>query len=182
MRNKKGQFVKGHKPTNGFIKGHKRKVGKKLSEEVKNHLSKINTGKKITLKIREKMSKIAKEKGFGKWMIGKKASLETRKKLSENQKGNKCHFWRGGVTAINKIIRMSLEYRLWREAVFKRDNYTCVWCGARNGNGKRIELHPDHIKSFALFPELRFAIDNGRTLCIDCHKKTDTYAGKTTHN
>ena len=50
-----------------------------------------------------------------------------------------------------------------------------VCVAAMADNGKKIVLHADHIKPFAFFPKLRFAIDNGRTLCIDCHKKTDTY-------
>ena len=74
------------------------------------------------------------------------------------------------LTALSKRIRNSLEYRLWRQAVFQRDNYTCVFCGKHGG-----DLNADHIKPFALFPELRFAIDNGRTLCVPCHKLTDTF-------
>ena len=101
--------------------------------------------------------------------------IETRIKISNAQKGEKGSRWKGGVTEIHRLIRSSLEYRLWREAVFKRDNYTCIWCGAKNGNGYHVEINADHIKPFAYFPELRFAIDNGRTLCVDCHKKTDTY-------
>jgi hypothetical protein len=114
---------------------------------------------------------------------GQKRSEETKNKirlckLGKHQLGHsgaKHHNWKGGITPINKLIRHSLEYRLWREAVFKRDNYTCIWCGARSGKGKTVILHPDHIKQFAFYPELRFAIDNGRTLCIECHEKTDTY-------
>lgn len=76
---------------------------------------------------------------------------------------------------LNVQIRKSLEYRLWRESVFERDNYTCVLCGAHNGNGKAVVLQADHIKSFALYPELRVAIDNGRTLCLECHRATPNY-------
>lgn len=52
-------------------------------------------------------------------------------------------------------------------------DYKCVICG------KGGKLQSDHIKPFALYPELRFDVNNGRTLCISCHIKTDTYGGKT---
>lgn len=102
---------------------------------------------------------------------------EVRKKMSDARKGkptgrtgDKCHFWRGGVTQKNKSDRMSLGCRLWRKEVYERDNYTCVFCGQKGG-----KLNADHIKSFAKFPALRFDINNGRTLCVECHRKTDTY-------
>jgi hypothetical protein len=123
-----------------------------------------NKGMKTPQKTLDKLSIIRK---------GKKHSIKTRKKLADLHRGNKCLFWKGGLTQKNSLIRQSLEYRLWRESVFARDNYTCLWCGQRGG-----VLHPDHIKPFSLFPELRFAIDNGRTLCKECHKKTDTYGWK----
>lgn len=136
----------------------------------------------ITDETRKKLSKANK---------GKKRSDETRRKISESNKGKKCpwakpphysgekcHLWRGGVTSRNKKIRGSLEYKLWRKAVFERDNYTCVWCNVKSGDGKTIYLQADHIKPFAYFPKLRFNINNGRTLCIECHRKTDTYMGR----
>lgn len=92
---------------------------------------------------------------------------------SKGIKGEKNPSWKGGITKESLRIRHSKEYILWRSAVFLRDDYTCQICGIR---GKNIQA--DHIKPFSLFPQLRFAIDNGRTLCFSCHLKTDTWGGR----
>lgn len=81
--------------------------------------------------------------------------------------------WQGGKTPEHRKIRTSREYARWRKAVFERDDYTCQSCGTRGG-----ELHADHIKSFADHPDLRLDINNGRTLCAPCHRKTPNYAGR----
>ena len=60
--------------------------------------------------------------------------------------------------------RLTYSYRKWREMVLLRDDYTCTRCGATTD----LEVH--HIKHFADYPELREALDNGITLCEDCHK------------
>lgn len=114
--------------------------------------------------------------GNGKFCNKNCASKAVRKRYE----GEKHWAWKGGVTPINEKIRKSIEYKLWRESIFKRDNYICQECKIHNkeGLGKTIKLHAHHVKPFAWFPELRFAIDNGVTLCKDCHKATDTYGGK----
>jgi 5-methylcytosine-specific restriction endonuclease McrA len=77
---------------------------------------------------------------------------------------------RGSVSP-ERRIRYSPQMSAWRQAVFERDDYTCQLCGIRGG----VELNADHIKPFALYPELRFDLSNGRTLCVPCHRKTDTF-------
>jgi 5-methylcytosine-specific restriction endonuclease McrA len=88
----------------------------------------------------------------------------------KNRDGEANGRWKGGITPINHRIRGSKKYSEWRKSVFERDNYTCVFCGQRGG-----QLNADHIKPFSQFPELRFELSNGRTLCVPCHKTTDTY-------
>lgn len=104
---------------------------------------------------------------------------ERRGKPNLKMRGPANHRWMGGITGWQAKIRTSLEYKSWRREVFERDGYTCQMCGAHSGNGKAVELHADHIKPFALHPELRFALINGRTLCKTCHRKTDTFGGRT---
>ena len=167
--------LKGKQPPGGFLKG----------------TVPWTTGKKFLYKSRPKMKgKIAWNKGkkgvmpvaWNKgmkglqvaWNRGTKGLMPTpwnkgikRPELS----GEKHPSWKGGLTSKNQKIRNSFEYKLWRTAIFERDDYTCQDCCQRGG-----KLQADHIKPFSLFPELRLAIDNGRTLCIPCHKKTPTYS------
>jgi 5-methylcytosine-specific restriction endonuclease McrA len=72
----------------------------------------------------------------------------------------------------NRALRGSKKFEDWRKAVFERDNYTCQKCEARSKKGNPVYLEPHHIKQFAFYPELRFDINNGQTLCYKCHKKT----------
>jgi len=65
----------------------------------------------------------------------------------------------------NQLLRKSTSFKNWRNSVFKRDNYFCQECGSKN------DLHPHHIKRFAIYPDLRFEISNGLTLCSKCHGK-----------
>jgi hypothetical protein len=78
-----------------------------------------------------------------------------------------------GISTENEKLRRGTRYKAWRSAVFKRDDHTCQECGVRGGT-----LNADHIKPFAVFPEGRFEVSNGRTLCRDCHLQTPTFGRK----
>lgn len=65
--------------------------------------------------------------------------------------------------------------RVWRNAVFQRDNYTCQACGERGG-----KLHPHHKDGFHWAVERRNDVTNGVTLCVRCHSAFHTMYGK--HN
>lgn len=126
------------------------KIGLKQSEESNRKRSLTQTGRKLT---KDHSKRISDGK--------RRANAERRALLGIEPEDAMVQ------------IRHSYEYRLWRQSVFLRDDFTCQWCGQRGG-----KLHADHIKSFALHPELRFERSNGRTLCVLCHRKTDTWGAK----
>jgi hypothetical protein len=97
----------------------------------------------------------------------KTCSIECRSKFSRLM-ANKRRVELGYTKhQIDRLQRYSVEAGKWRDSVFKRDNYTCQICCVRGSY-----LEADHIKPWAYFPELRFEISNGRTLCRKCHDKT----------
>lgn len=130
------------------------------TEEYKNKIRMTLLGRPLSEETKRKMS-VAR--------MGHPTSNETKKKISLSERGSKHWNWKGNESAskqlTNKRIRDNTESRLWREAVFAQDEYTCQKCGDNHGGN----LNAHHIKNFADFPELRFAIDNGITLCKKCH-------------
>jgi len=112
------------------------------------------------------------------------APLKTRKNISISKMGNKNPNWKGGVSLLRDSIRACFKYRQWRSDIFTRDNFTCQQCGFRG-----LELNADHIVTFfnlmqkneittldqAINCDELWNINNGRTLCVPCHKKTPTY-------
>ena len=104
-------------------------------------------------------------------------SNECRNLAYRERNGEQSHFWQGGKTKESDLLRTSAEYKEWRLAVFTRDNFTCQKCGQRK---RDIEAH--HIKERCKYPELMFDVDNGLTLCHECHKETDNYGWKARWN
>lgn len=104
---------------------------------------------------------------------GRKASEETRLKQRLAKlgiRGEQHWNYRGGSGSLRHQEMARDEYVQWRKSVFERDNYTCVECGA-----SKVYIQADHIKPWAKYPVLRYELNNGRTLCLDCHEQTSTF-------
>lgn len=138
------------------------RLGKHLSEESKKKVSEARKGKKLSEEHKQKLRQA--KIGYVPWNKGR-PNLAGR--------GENCHLWKGGITPKNQKIRTSIEYRLWREAVFARDNWTCRKYGGRGG-----KIHAHHLQNFSQWPELRFAIDNGITLSDKAHIEFHKTYGK----
>jgi 5-methylcytosine-specific restriction endonuclease McrA len=104
---------------------------------------------------------------------GIKFSAEWRQKLRVahlGQREEKCGAWKGGQRNFRHQEMGRDEYKQWRKAIFERDKYTCVECGISG-----VYIQADHIKPWSQFPNERYDIQNGRTLCISCHEKTPSF-------
>lgn len=115
---------------------------------------------------------------------------EFRLRISDIQRAKISQEWLSLTENIKKfrnLLRRCSKYQMWREEIFKRDNFTCCVCYSRGG-----KLQADHIDPFiailvrndvqsyeeALKCRELWDIRNGRTLCIPCHQKTPSFGSK----
>jgi hypothetical protein len=132
----------------------------------KDKISEGNKGKKLSESTKQKISKAR---------IGTPSPLKGLSKAENPDivkygvKKEKHWNWKGGISNKNHSIRATSEYRVWRRSVYKRDKYTCQICSKT-----KCYLNAHHIKSLSdLIKENQplFEVENGITLCKDCHKK-----------
>jgi hypothetical protein len=157
---------------------------KRLSEEHKRHISEAHKGLKHSEETLLKLSLAKKGKPCD-WI---------KTKFKKGQPAwNKSY-----INPIRILIRGSIPFQQWRTSVFKRDKFACFNCG------KKGYLHAHHKKSFYLILkeflkkysqfspvedkeilvrltesyEPFWDINNGQTLCKECHKRTNNYTQK----
>lgn len=189
------KFKKGNIPWNKGLKAFdNEKIAKSVKKmhEARKLVSGPNKGKKFPKWWRKKLSDAHKGVKLSEYHLKRRSegqkglhkTIEWRKKMSKSCKtGSDNHFWKGGIAKITIRLRKTMKYKIWRDLIYKRDNYKCVFCGSN----KRLEvdhiipfskvMEENNIKSFkdGLKCNLLWDINNGRVLCHECHIKTPTF-------
>lgn len=175
----------GHIPWNKDTKGVMKAWNKNIpqTEETKKKLREAH------LKRKELLGYVNTPEAIQKRLetIKQKGGLFTPEQLERSRirfSGSNNPNWKDGITPLVNIIRTCPRYIKWRTDIFFRDKHTCQECGQVGGKlcADHIEpfsyiFHKNKIKSLeeALNCAEFWDLDNGQTLCLECHKKTDTY-------
>lgn len=166
LKNGRGKYCsrscKSKYDNHGFKKGHGRFLSDEKYREIGKKISKALKGRPLSEDHKKKLSIVKK---------GKKLAKSHILNLSRSQ------IKRWSVIPKKKYPKYvhcrNKKYLQWRSDVFTRDNWTCQTCGKR---GVFLEAH--YVRSWSHFPKLRFDLNNGVTLCKDCHKLTNNYKNK----
>jgi NUMOD3 motif. len=168
-----GTFKVGEKHHN---KPHSEETKSKISKNFKKRWSEgcYDNRPSHSEETREKIRQTLRSGKFIKCIICGKDTYVAKSVSNRKYCSNKCFYigfsgknnpnWTGAKYKPYKHYR-NARYINWRKQVFERDTYTCQKCFIKGGY-----LHPHHLKSYTFFPEFRYEVDNGKTLCVECHK------------
>ena len=184
-----------HSTINRFLDRHgikKRTVTESMRTDMCRHKKGIGVSEKWKdAEFRDNQSR--KKRGKSSGVLGMHWTIDDTSAYRKFGKDNGN--WKSGKTKLSMIIRGLSIYREWRNNIFERDDFTCVECGRRSKKGDKVVLHADHITPLSYLLDLLdvhtaedaiscdqlWDVSNGRTLCRECHRNTDTY-GHNIHN
>ena len=166
-----------HKSNQGFQKGHTINKGEKRPYVIGR--TAWNKGKKGILTgprshhwwkmSKEEIEKLGERMRGNKYSLGLIHTLEHTQKIIKTNSGDKCYNW---IKDRTKVIQSDRnlhdpEYKQWRKKVCNRDHWKCK---INNSDCEgRLEAH--HILGWKKYPELRYNINNGITLCHAHHPR-----------
>ena len=145
------------------------------SEEIKEKIYQTNLekyGKKSYTQTEEYLEK-RKETNLEKYGCEDFMQLP---KYKEMFLGSKSPVWKGGIND-PRWERLSKKYKEWRFSIFQRDEFICKKYGKHS---KILQAH--HIFNWAKYPNKRYDIKNGITLCEECHMSFHIEFGKKDNN
>lgn len=125
--------------------------GRKNNEVCKACHKELMKQNKVTYKSKERDFKGEKNPMYGRQRFGKENPNYNPNKTNEER-------------AKERLIE---GYGVWRNQVFKRDNYICRCCNFDKGGN----LIAHHLDSWDWCKEKRLDVENGITLCRVCHKR-----------
>lgn len=162
-------------------KGKSRNKGKDVSHETREKISKALLGRRQSEETKHRKSLALRGRESNrKGVIHTEQSKVKMRIAAKRYSGVNHYAWKGGVTKLQAKIRKSYKYKDWRSKIFIRDKWTCQDCGK-----KRCYFYAHHKKEFykiieennvksfthAMYCQDLWKIDNGVTLCRDCHNK-----------
>ena len=111
------------------------------------------------------------------WKYKNDGAFKERVSAAQNPAfGDKHWNWKGGITPLTQRTRTGTESNAWTLAVLYRDSFKCRLCGEKEN------LHAHHLNGWAEFPEERYILENGMTLCSSCHKFYHHYEREARNN
>ena len=135
-----------------------------------------NKGKKGLQQHSDETKKILSEFRTGnQYAKGSVRTKEHKEAISRAHSGENNWNWKGGCS---RDTRNDKRYKKWRANIFARDDWTCQTCSRRSCSGDKVYIEAHHINSWAQYPEERYDLENGVTLCKECHALTDNFKGK----
>lgn len=143
------------------IYGEERAQQEKKSRKLGNQQAKAGKRPPHLIKLQEEIARERKGRTYEE-IYGEDAKEESDKRKAAHRKR-----WDGIPKKADRRPKHNSDYHYtdWRNAVFERDNYACQRCQQLGG---RLQAH--HIRSWSKYPDLRYEVSNGITLCIACHK------------
>ena len=117
--------------------------GEEMSYKGKSGLNRANKNNSVC--------KPCAKKGKNNPLYGKTPSEDTRRKMSISSGGN------------GELNQKRYGMKTWAKKVKEKDNRRCVYCGSNK------KLHAHHILSKTKHPEWALFVNNGITLCHECH-------------